>query len=361
MASHSDILTKTDLEGNVISELQINGINSWIGDFSAQDEDYFYTVVIDPSIRGQIYQISKEAGNIEQMINGDWTNEVSQALAFDKDNHRFWISGWLQDNIINIDNEGNLLHQIPANQFQNITGMEWDNLGRNEEGSLWIISKNPNYLREINPITGDIITEISTGENQFNGLSFDSNRNFWTASLTERAIYSIKGPSSNYIPDWISISSLNETLLPNETVTLNIVLGNEDIEPGAYSCQMLIISNATNLPEIIIPIDINISPVSNEQVDEIVIRDNLSNNPNPFNPETTINYSISKEGKVIIDIFNIKGQKVKCLVNDNLKSGNYKTLWNGTNSRGNRVSSGVYMYRMKTASGLKVNKMIMLK
>ena len=71
------------------------------------------------------------------------------------------------------------------------------------------------------------------------------------------------------------------------------------------------------------------------------------NHPNPFNPETTIQYSILQESKVELNIYNIKGQKVKTLVNEVLPAGEHSAIWNGIDSNGNRVSSGIYFYRLK--------------
>ena len=84
--------------------------------------------------------------------------------------------------------------------------------------------------------------------------------------------------------------------------------------------------------------------------------------PNPFNPSTTIYFSIAKESIVKLSIFNIKGQKVKTLVNDNLEKGNHSVVWLGKDEADKFVSSGVYFYKIefdgKTES---VKKCLLLK
>jgi len=80
------------------------------------------------------------------------------------------------------------------------------------------------------------------------------------------------------------------------------------------------------------------------------------NYPNPFNPSTVINYSIPKNGLVNISVYNILGQKVKDLVNSNLKAGNYYITFNGSN-----LASGVYIYRIETNDFIKSKKMLLLK
>ena len=88
----------------------------------------------------------------------------------------------------------------------------------------------------------------------------------------------------------------------------------------------------------------------------------LNNNyPNPFNDETTISFLIPKTGKVEISIYNIKGQKIKTLVNENLQKGHHEILWNGKNVNGEPVSSGIYFYKMETDNFSEIKKAILLK
>ena len=70
------------------------------------------------------------------------------------------------------------------------------------------------------------------------------------------------------------------------------------------------------------------------------------NYPNPFNPETTIKYELPKTSKVKLQIFNILGQKIKTLVDEEKQPGYYSVKWNGINDYGVKVSSGIYIYRL---------------
>ncbi len=72
----------------------------------------------------------------------------------------------------------------------------------------------------------------------------------------------------------------------------------------------------------------------------------LQNYPNPFNPTTTIAFSILEESNVELSIYNIKGQKVKTLVEDFFESGNHSIIWNSEDNKGKPVSSGVYLYKL---------------
>ncbi len=88
----------------------------------------------------------------------------------------------------------------------------------------------------------------------------------------------------------------------------------------------------------------------------------LSNNyPNPFNPITTISFSIPKETMVKLSVYNIKGQKVATLVNQEMSVGRHEIVWDGKNSLGKETGSGVYFYRLETSKKSITKKMLLLK
>ena len=72
----------------------------------------------------------------------------------------------------------------------------------------------------------------------------------------------------------------------------------------------------------------------------------LSNFPNPFNPLTTIDFSIQNDSKVELTIYNIKGQKIKTLTNNHYKKGNHSIIWNSDDESGRSISSGIYLYKL---------------
>jgi hypothetical protein len=85
------------------------------------------------------------------------------------------------------------------------------------------------------------------------------------------------------------------------------------------------------------------------------------NQPNPFNPETIIRYGLPVNAQVHIRVYNVMGQLVKTLVNENQPAGQHQVIWNGTNENGERVASGVYLYRFETPDYQKTVKMTLLK
>jgi hypothetical protein len=85
------------------------------------------------------------------------------------------------------------------------------------------------------------------------------------------------------------------------------------------------------------------------------------NYPNPFNPETTIRFSLKEAAPVNIGIYNVKGQLVRTLVNAEKTSGNHSVVWNGRDDNGSSVSSGVYFYKMNAGKYSSTRKMILMK
>lgn len=86
-----------------------------------------------------------------------------------------------------------------------------------------------------------------------------------------------------------------------------------------------------------------------------------NNYPNPFNPSTTINYSLPTNGAVTVEVYNTKGQVVNTLVNEQQTAGDHSVVWNGQDSRGDGITSGVYFYKIKSGKFTSTKKMILLK
>ena len=85
------------------------------------------------------------------------------------------------------------------------------------------------------------------------------------------------------------------------------------------------------------------------------------NYPNPFNPSTTIPFTITEPGLAVVTIYDISGREIRQILNESLRSGFYSTIWDGKNSNGAPVSSGVYYYGLKTKTFNSFKKMILIK
>jgi len=83
--------------------------------------------------------------------------------------------------------------------------------------------------------------------------------------------------------------------------------------------------------------------------------------PNPFNPETNIKFNIAKSGTVRLVVYNILGQKVRTLLNDEVTAGQYTAKWDGRDEYGMSVSSGVYFFQLESGSFNMTKKMVLMK
>lgn len=85
------------------------------------------------------------------------------------------------------------------------------------------------------------------------------------------------------------------------------------------------------------------------------------NYPNPFNPVTQIKYSIKEQGLVKLEIYDIRGRKVKELVNETRAAGNHSETWLGRDEKGNSVGSGIYFYKLRVGRYTSTKKMLLMK
>ena len=85
------------------------------------------------------------------------------------------------------------------------------------------------------------------------------------------------------------------------------------------------------------------------------------NYPNPFNPSTNIRFSLPTEQRVKLQVFDVTGSLVKTILDEAISAGNREAAWDGTNTAGAKVASGMYLYRIQTGNFTAVKKMVMLK
>jgi len=85
------------------------------------------------------------------------------------------------------------------------------------------------------------------------------------------------------------------------------------------------------------------------------------NYPNPFNPETVIQYELSQESVVTISVFDLNGRTVKTLTNATRPAGKHQTMWDGRDEYGNKMASGVYLVRMESPGNHQTRKLTLMK
>ncbi|MCB5270353.1 MAG: T9SS type A sorting domain-containing protein [Candidatus Cloacimonetes bacterium] len=152
----------------------------------------------------------------------------------------------------------------------------------------------------------------------------------------------------NYIP----------TYGTNVTISLKGLVGVVYI--GFYG-ESTVSSNGDN-DLMIDNLEIRAEPVSNADDSLSPAADRLlANYPNPFREQTTIHYQLKDSQPVKIEIYNLKGQLVRVLVDESKPAGSNSAFWDGKNQAGDRMASGYYYYKMQTGKYSSTGKMILLK
>ena len=111
-----------------------------------------------------------------------------------------------------------------------------------------------------------------------------------------------------------------------------------------------------------VPVEYAFTYTGTNAGNNIILTSKLKGNyPNPFNPVTTISFSTTESTEnTDLTIYNLKGQKVKTLINEKLPAGNHQIVWGGKDENSKPVSSGVYFYKMKAGEYTFTNKMTLI-
>ena len=142
---------------------------------------------------------------------------------------------------------------------------------------------------------------------------------------------------------------------------IEITVKTGSVPMGQYWAGIQFESNDPAKPIAQIPIRllVGITGIDNESQNVPKTVQLSQNYPNPFNPTTVINYALPSRQKVEISVYNMLGQKVRSLLNDEMNAGMHQVEWDGKNSLGNQVATGIYIYQL-VADGVRINKKMML-
>ena len=137
--------------------------------------------------------------------------------------------------------------------------------------------------------------------------------------------------------------------------------GSIDVEAGTYTYRVVAVYELGDSKPAIIE-NVVVNPVTeNDLTLQPAITRLLSNYPNPFNPETVIRFALASDAFVSIEIYNIRGQRVRSLVAEERRAGEYNVMWNGRDDNGNSVAAGIYFYRMRAGEYQSIRRMLMIK
>ena len=235
----------------------------------------------------------------------------------------------------------------------------------------------------LNGITTTNVIPLANGPSLFFAQRIDGNLNecnsgtqtiqvAWDGGITPYISGDIESDLFQY---YIGYSDSSGVLIPHIPISIADIDDNDNFHQLCFSTsdEIVKISMMANTvedpnhdPNLYSEIDISSCdegeslrvPNINIPANNFTLKDNY---PNPFNPLTTISYELLTDGKVNIIIFDLIGKKIKTLVSGFQTAGSKNVNWNATNSEGQSVSAGVYLYSIEAGDFRQTKKMILLK
>ena len=143
--------------------------------------------------------------------------------------------------------------------------------------------------------------------------------------------------------------------------TLTVPIGYHSVTASAVGYDSLTVDDVVVNHNLATTVNFVLKETSNEDDYLPVLATALNGNyPNPFNPETTISYSLKEAGRVKLEVYNIKGQLVRTLIDEDQATGHYKLVFDAKDNKGRGIASGVYMLKMSAPGYKKTSKMILM-
>jgi len=234
--------------------------------------------------------------------------------------------------------DGNL-HEMQVNVTLDPS---WDQ--QNMSVVVWIEDGSNHHVFQANRVTfAELGAELLAPTDLIGSLENNDVTLFWNVPATTPISYKVYRDNEFIADVTDALPTFTETLLDQGIHTYHVTA----VYPSGESAP----SNS---------VEINIL-TSGEVTDVNGLTNAISNYPNPFNPSTTISYSMKEAGSAEVAIFDIKGRRVNTLVNETMDAGTHSIVWNGSNFEGQTESSGIYFMRLKTADFTVSRKIMLMK
>jgi hypothetical protein len=174
-------------------------------------------------------------------------------------------------------------------------------------------------------------------------------------------------------PPYLQVSPMKGKINPGKNQTIKLTFDSYFLSPGLFKGKLKVFSQDKNhsLNPLSLPVVLNVDTTTSVQntPEQIPVTFKLGQNyPNPFNPLTTIPFTVigsqfmvHRPGHTSLVIYNILGQKVRTLVDEEKSPGNYQVVWDGKDQSGKDVASGIYFYQLRYGNYKETRKMSLLR
>jgi subtilisin family serine protease len=168
--------------------------------------------------------------------------------------------------------------------------------------------------------------------------------------------------SAGSLVPWIDYDPIAGTVGPNETAQIGVTFDAAELPLGDHLAELTFNSNDADEPQIVMPVTLTVTddttPV--DDVTPLAFRfDHAA--PNPFNPSTTLRFSLPTTGHAELKIFNVQGRLVRTLVDEVRNAGQNEVRWDGRDHTGRQMASGTYYARLIAAGQSSVKALVLVK
>ncbi|MBO6522857.1 MAG: zinc-dependent metalloprotease [Balneolaceae bacterium] len=179
-----------------------------------------------------------------------------------------------------------------------------------------------------------------------------SNENGSTIDIDDIEIKQLSAPYP-----WLSVSESTGFTVEDASSSRSLQFTTRGVDAGTYQTTMKVRTNDPQNPSLEVPITLTVANMVSNEFDDAPVKIALDQNyPNPFNPATTISYTLREAENIRLEVFNIQGQKIATLFEGRQQAGEHDVPFDASN-----LSSGVYMYRLQTASQILTRQMVLIK
>ena len=285
-----------------------------------------------------------------------------------------YIASWIGEDVPNVVTDLFLEQTSPGELSATLTWVNpTDGLhgGAFNESILgYHIERSDGTVLEVSGIVTEYIDDALPGANYYNYMVVPYNSVGDSDPTTSNTVFIGPGTISGTVEIMNGFGSVEDVVIEADGETTNPFANGTyfiELDPGIYDVTATLTGYGSETIEDVEVIEgsattgVNFWLVTDSE-DIIVAATRLDNNyPNPFNPVTNIAYSIKGTSNVTIEVYNLKGQLIKTLINGIKGTGDYTAIWDGTDTSNKPVSSGVYFYKMRTDNYTATKKMILMK
>ena len=168
--------------------------------------------------------------------------------------------------------------------------------------------------------------------------------------------------SAGSLVPWLDYDPIAGTVGPNAVQDVSVMFDAAELPLGEYLAELTFSSNDGDEPVVVLPVTIDVTDDTTPVEDGLPLAFRLDNAaPNPFNPSTTLRFSLPATGHAELKIFDVQGRLVRTLVDEVLGAGANEARWDGRDRGGRQVASGTYYARLVASGQASVRTLVLVK